>query len=212
MLPLVKHYRPDFLIIDAALTGVNGIDILREVTSFNDVPFIIMYCEEQNDIYWQLAYRYKADLILKKPVDPKYLLQQIQKVMSYGEKRYNNIIGYAPSVLELEKQATIMLHNLGLPARFKGFHYIRLALQFVAQDSDKLFSVTKILYPQVGEKFGVTGRSVEHSISTAIQTIWRNNANDVLNQVLGCNLQEKYLPTNVEFISLLLDAIRLRSV
>lgn len=210
VLPLVKHYNPDFLIIDTALSGVNGLDILREVTSFNEVPFVIIYCEEQNDIYWQLSLRYKADLVLQKPVDPKFLLGQIQNVMCLKENKPNKIMCFSFSVSDMEKQITVLLHNLGLPARQKGFHYLRQALQYVALDSDKLFAVTKILYPLVGEKFGVTGRSVEHSISTAIHTIWKNNGKEELTEILGCSLHNNTLPTNVEFISLLLDAIRLR--
>ena len=78
VLSLVRKYKPDFLVLDSALTGVCGLDILRQISAqIEDRPFIILYCEKQNDIYWQLAYRYSADLILEKPADPAGLIEKI---------------------------------------------------------------------------------------------------------------------------------------
>ncbi|HOA31680.1 MAG: sporulation initiation factor Spo0A C-terminal domain-containing protein [Clostridia bacterium] len=212
VLSLVRKYKPDFLVLDSALTGVCGLDILRQISAqIEDRPFIIMYCEKQNDIYWQLAYRYSADLILEKPADPAGL---IEKIYTYLTSKQDPICiddcDFTSRCLEVK--VTKVLYTLGLPPNFKGFHYLRHALILVAQDSEKLFSVTKILYSQIAEQFGVSNRSVEHSIQTAIQSIWNSCNFENLKEALGFTINTNQSPTNVEFISLLSDAIRLNMI
>lgn len=215
VLSLVRKYRPDFLVLDSALSGVCGLDILRQISAqIDDKPFIIIYCERHNDIYWQLAYKYNADLILEKPANPSNLIEHIYKYLDIHKNSLESICiddcRYKHDCLETK--VTKILYTLGLPPKFKGFHYLRHALILVAQDNEKLFSVTKILYSQVAEKFGVSNRSVEHSIQTAIQCIWNSNNLDNLQEVLGFTIKINHSPTNVEFISLLSDAIRLNMI
>lgn len=213
VLSLVRRYKPDFLVLDSSLAGICGLDILRNiVTQIENRPFIIMYCEKQNDIYWQLAYKYNADLILEKPADPTKLIEQMHKYLHTSKRQIISQDDHLETPIALEKKVTKVLHSLGLPAKFKGFHYLRLALLLVVQDNEKLFSVSKILYPQVGEQFGVSSRSVEHSIQTAIQCIWNSNCKEDLEEALGFSISDDGSPTNVEFISLLSDAIRLNMI
>ena len=52
----------------------------------------------------------------------------------------------------LENRVTDMLHEIGIPAHIKGYHYLRDAIMMAVEDMDVLNAITKILYPTVAEK------------------------------------------------------------
>ena len=45
-----------------------------------------------------------------------------------------------------------MLHEIGIPAHIKGYHYLRDAIMMAVNDMDVLNAITKILYPTVAKK------------------------------------------------------------
>ena len=47
---------------------------------------------------------------------------------------------------------TNMIHEIGIPAHIKGYHYLRDAIMMAVEDMDVLNAITKILYPTVGEE------------------------------------------------------------
>lgn len=47
-----------------------------------------------------------------------------------------------------------MLHEIGIPAHIKGYHYLRDAIMMAVNDMDVLNAITKILYPTVAKNTG----------------------------------------------------------
>ena len=47
---------------------------------------------------------------------------------------------------------TNMLHEIGIPAHIKGYHYLRDAIMMAVEDMDVLNAITKILYPTVAKE------------------------------------------------------------
>ncbi len=213
VLPLVKRYNPEFLILDITLPVVDGIEVLSRMQSVMDnKPFIITYCAGYYDLFWNIAYKSGADIILQKPADPNDLVQRIIKVYNVSLKRLDTDQSVPdPRNFILEKKITHVLNTLGIPVKYKGFQYIREALVTVLNDNSKLFSVTKILYPDIGGKFGVSSRSVENSITKVIQSLWFSENKYIFTDRLGCNPKDAP-PTNVEFLYLISDAIRLEMI
>ena len=56
---------------------------------------------------------------------------------------------------------TNMLHEIGIPAHIKGYHYLRDAIMMAVEDMDVLNAITKILYPTVAKKYQTTSSRVE---------------------------------------------------
>ena len=135
----------------------------------------------------------------------------IEKIYTYLTSKQDPIYNDCDFTSRCLEVKVTKFFTPGLP-QFQRFHYLRHALILVAQDSEKLFSVTKILYSQIAEQFGVSNRSVEHSIQTAIQSIWNSCNFENLKEALGFTINTNQSPTNVEFISLLSDAIRLNMI
>ena len=59
-----------------------------------------------------------------------------------------------------------MLHEIGIPAHIKGYHYLRDAIMMAVNDMDVLNAITKILYPTVAKKYRTTSSRVERGNST----------------------------------------------
>ena len=49
--------------------------------------------------------------------------------------------------IDLETRVTDMIHEIGIPAHIKGYHYLRDAIMMAVEDMDVLNAVTKVLFP-----------------------------------------------------------------
>lgn len=111
----------------------------------------------------------------------------------------------------LEKDVTDMIHEIGVPAHIKGYHYLREAIMMCVQDVEMLNSITKILYPTIAEKFQTTSSRVERAIRHAIEVAWSRGRMETIDELFGYTINTgKGKPTNSEFIALIADKIQLR--
>lgn len=106
---------------------------------------------------------------------------------------------------------TDIIHQIGIPAHIKGYHYLRKAIVLSVNDQKMLENVTKLLYPTVAEDFSTTSNRVERAIRHAIETAWNRGNIDVLTDMFGYTVNaNKGKPTNSEFIALITDMLRLK--
>ena len=112
---------------------------------------------------------------------------------------------------DMEVVVTEMIHQLGVPAHIKGYHYLRNAIMHSIKDPEMLESVTKLMYPTVAKEYGTTPSRVERAIRHAIEIAWDRGDVDTLNSFFGYTVNTgKGKPTNSEFIALIVDKIKLR--
>ena len=112
--------------------------------------------------------------------------------------------------LNLEGRVTDMIHEIGIPAHIKGYHYLRDAIIMAVEDMDVLNAITKVLYPTVAKKHQTTASRVERAIRHAIEVAWSRGKLDTLDDLFGYTVSNgKGKPTNSEFIALIADTIRL---
>ena len=112
---------------------------------------------------------------------------------------------------QLELMITEIIHQIGVPAHIKGYHYLREAIILSIKNSDIINSVTKLLYPTVAKKHNTTASRVERAIRHAIEVAWDRGNIDVLDSYFGYTIQnERGKPTNSEFIAMISDKLRLK--
>ena len=112
--------------------------------------------------------------------------------------------------IDLETRVTDMIHEIGIPAHIKGYHYLRDAIMMAVEDMDVLNAVTKVLYPTVAKLYQTTASRVERAIRHAIEVAWSRGKLDTLDGLFGYTVSNgKGKPTNSEFIALISDTIRL---
>ena len=92
--------------------------------------------------------------------------------------------GQTPGGENLENRVTNMLHEIGIPAHIKGYHYLRDAIMMAVEDMDVLNAITKILYPTVAKKYQTTSSRVERAIRHAIEVAWSRGKLDTLDETV----------------------------
>ena len=114
------------------------------------------------------------------------------------------------SLVNLEARVTDMIHEIGIPAHIKGYHYLRDAIIMAVEDMDVLNAITKILYPTIAKNHKTTASRVERAIRHAIEVAWSRGKLDTLDDLFGYTVSNgKGKPTNSEFVALIADTIRL---
>ena len=110
----------------------------------------------------------------------------------------------------LKIQVTEILHQIGVPAHIKGYHYLRDSIIMAIETPDIINAVTKQLYPGVAKRYGTTASRVERAIRHAIEVAWDRGDVDVLNSYFGYTIHNtRGKPTNSEFIAMISDRLRL---
>ena len=110
----------------------------------------------------------------------------------------------------LETKVTNILHEIGVPAHIRGYHYMREAIIMSVNDMDVLNYITKELYPSIAKKCNTTPSRVERAIRHAIEVAWNRGKIDAIDSLFGYTINNhKGKPTNSEFIALIADRLRL---
>lgn len=110
----------------------------------------------------------------------------------------------------IEIQVTDILHQIGVPAHIKGYHYLRDSILMSIENPEIINAVTKQLYPAVAKKYETTSSRVERAIRHAIEVAWDRGDVDILNSYFGYTIHtSRGKPTNSEFIAMISDKLRL---
>ena len=76
-LEIMRNTPPDLVVLDIIMPGMNGIELLKEIRTFSDVPVIVLSAiESQGMVVRQL--REGADDYLHKPFNPDELVARIE--------------------------------------------------------------------------------------------------------------------------------------
>ncbi|MBR2913683.1 MAG: sporulation transcription factor Spo0A [Oscillospiraceae bacterium] len=204
LLNTILSEKPDVVIIDSTMPHMDAIELIKKtkaeasyfpdfiVTSGYDNPFVEHQIMELGAKYFML-----------KPFDISTLADRICSLIEKKEDAKSDS-------QNLEVIVTEVIHQLGVPAHIKGYHYLRAAILASIDNSELLESVTKQLYPTVATKFNTTSSRVERAIRHAIEIAWDRGDIDILNSYFGYTVNTcKGKPTNSEFIALITDKLRL---
>ena len=165
----------------------------------------------------QKAINLGAEYYIVKPFSFDILLKRINQlagneVAETGKMNYVRSIGRGSQVQrdELELEITNIIHEVGVPAHIKGYHYLRDAIMMVVDDMELLGAVTKELYPAIAQKNNTTPSRVERAIRHAIEVAWNRGKIETIDQLFGYTVENnKGKPTNSEFIAIISDKLRL---
>lgn len=201
---------PDVVVIDTVLPNVDAIEIMKRVFAQNDGtgPGFIVTSSYDNPFVEKQVMEAGAAYYMLKPFDAAALRDRILSVVKKDEIMSQQ----SPERKgDLEIVVTDVIHQLGVPAHIKGYHYLREAILSSLSDRELLESVTKSLYPNVACKFQTTSSRVERAIRHAIEIAWDRGNVEILNSFFGYTVNtSKGKPTNSEFIALITDKLRLQ--
>ena len=219
----IVSIKPDVAIIDGVMPNLDGIGVLEKLKSESDFfPICIMLSALTNDKIIQRAMDLGAEYYVVKPFDMDVMVQRIRQLkQTVPQKKYgeifskNSIASVTPirqvaPVMTLEAKVTNILHEVGVPAHIRGYHYMREAILMAIDDMDVLNYITKELYPNIAKKCSTTPSRVERAIRHAIEVAWSRGKVDAIDNLFGYTVNtNKGKPTNSEFIALISDRLRL---
>ncbi len=215
LLQYMKEYSmPDIVIMEAKMAGLDAAGLIREMKKLGELPIIIITSDYAAPMLEQELMYMGAKVFMVKPIDPSELMKAIGEVGSGGVAAaidFSPAITDTPEQQDLECIVTDIIHQIGIPAHIKGYHFLRYAIMLSVENSEMINSITKLLYPTVAAKFNTTSSRVERAIRHAIELAWDRGDLDVLNSYFGYTIRNtKGKPTNSEFIALISDKLRLQ--
>lgn len=203
ILDSIRNDPPDVVVIDITLQNGDVLSIMKKVRELGvKFPVFVVTSSYDNEFIERQVMENGASKFLLKPYDAEDLCSAI-----------NSAIGDRATSLsdDMEIVVTDIIHQLGVPAHIKGYHYLRTAILYSIEDKTLLDSVTKLLYPTVAGIYDTTSSRVERAIRHAIEIAWDRGNVDTLNAFFGYTVDTgKGKPTNSEFIALITDKLRLR--
>lgn len=207
LLEMIKSDAPDVVVMDAILPHMDAIELMKKVqASGGKRPQFIVTSAYDNPFIEKQVMQGGAAYFMLKPFEISALGERITSLTQGGMTGRN-----APGTENMEIVVTDVIHQLGVPAHIKGYHYLREAILSSIEDPELLESVTKLLYPTVAKRFDTTSSRVERAIRHAIEIAWDRGNLDTLNAFFGYTVNTcKGKPTNSEFIALITDKLRLQ--
>lgn len=207
LLETIKSDAPDVVVMDAILPHMDAIELMKKVqASGGKRPQFIVTSAYDNPFIEKQVMQGGAAYFMHKPFEISALGERITSLTQGGMTGRN-----APGTENMEIVVTDVIHQLGVPAHIKGYHYLREAILSSIEDPELLESVTKLLYPTVAKRFDTTSSRVERAIRHAIEIAWDRGNLDTLNAFFGYTVNTcKGKPTNSEFIALITDKLRLQ--
>lgn len=208
---LCESVIPDYVIVDLLLSKGDGISVSMRVKEINPKCKIIMISDFTNKEIINEAMRSGAEYCMIKPVNAKMLVERIK---CFAREEVGEVIkeeSIRRSTVE-EKISKIFI-NVGIPPHIKGYNYLREGVKMAIENPEIINSITKKLYPMIGEKYNTTASKVERAIRHAIEVAWNRGRIETINAIFGVRAyvgSEK--PTNGEFIALVADKMLLEGV
>lgn len=203
---LAQQYKPDGVIMDLVLSGIDGLEAIRQLKQLEVAPKILVCSSYISGDLAGTAAECGADYLLTKPCRPETLFERLRVLLSHGLDCRGE--GDSLTAQDLERQVTAIIHEVGVPAHIKGYQYLREAIIFTVNDMDAINAVTKVLYPAVARRFGTTASRVERAIRHAIEVAWDRGDLDTLQKYFGYTVSNsKGKPTNSEFIAMISDRL-----
>lgn len=208
LLEAIRSEEPDVVIVDGIIPGIDAAELIKRCDSFVNKPFFIVTSAYRNAFLERQIMSVENAYFMLKPLDTDMLVNVINSAakmdMAPDDPRRQT---------DLKMVVTDIIHQIGIPAHIKGYHYLREAILLSLDDPDMLESVTKQLYPTVAKKFSTTASRVERAIRHAIETAWDRGDLDTIQNLFGYTVSVgKGKPTNSEFIALITDNLRLKYI
>ena len=207
--------RPQAVLCDVFMPHSDAIGVMRRVQEQEDLPqpqFMVLSGFDNMALQKEVM-QSGARYYFLKPFDTEVLAERIVQLISSPEEergKSGKTVPFSSGGQDMELMVTEMIHQIGVPAHIKGYHYMRESILLSVKDPEVMNAVTKVLYPTVAKKFATTASRVERAIRHAIEVAWDRGDVDTLNAYFGYTIHNsRGKPTNSEFIAMLSDKLRL---
>lgn len=217
IIEIIENSSPDVVIMDLFMPRIDAIGIITTVRKNHriEMPTFIVVSSFGRPSLEREVMSAGASYFMIKPINYSDIIEKILQISyksqlnSSKDQNPKEIINYSNNS-NMEVKITEILHQIGVPAHIKGYHYLRNSIMMSIENPEIINSVTKQLYPSVAHNFETTSSRVERAIRHAIEVAWDRGDIDILNSYFGYTIHNsRGKPTNSEFIAMISDRLRL---
>jgi len=234
ILDTIKSDRFDVVVLEAKMPELDAVSLIDEIDNLHSYrdnpPAVIVIANYDSPQIEREVMEAGAKYYMVKPFEPSVLAKKIERIIDHPDSPEFSSAAQSPLALtglnllgnisynihdsipdSIEYIVTDIIHQIGIPAHIKGYHYLRTAILLSVEDTDMLNNITKKLYPSVAKQYSTTSSRVERAIRHAIEIAWDRGNVDTLNGFFGYTIHTaKGKPTNSEFIALIADKLKLK--
>lgn len=225
-LDMIGKTEPDVVVLDITMPRQDGMAVLEQMADVAPErrPRVIVLTALARDDIAKRFTEMGADYFMLKPFDLEMLAERIRQ---FGAERTGEepaepasvpavVSAMQPSFpaeeADMQSKITSLLHEMGMPAHFKGYHYLREAVLMAASGPETAGgSLSKEVYPALAEKYNATPGGVEAAIRNGLIACWEKGNREFLEQLAGQSqrVREGRFPTNSMIIAKLADRLRM---
>lgn len=214
LLEKIQEVSPDVVLTNLFMPRLDGIGVMKAVhaKSAASHPLFVIVSNFTSPTLEREVMMSGAAYFAVAPFDASDLAERILQLCSISGFKISASVQQTKGSAEpsLEIQVTEILHQIGVPAHIKGYHYLRDSIIMAIENPDIINAVTKQLYPGVARRYNTTASRVERAIRHAIEVAWDRGDVDILNSYFGYTIHNtRGKPTNSEFIAMISDRLRL---
>lgn len=211
ILSAISSEKPDLVVMSALMIHVDALGIIRSFKGRTDTPRFIVTSAFDNPLISREVMQSPNCSYMLEPFELPELYDRIDMLFGFDMPKAKALSRKSYTNHDLEVMITEIIHQIGVPAHIKGYHYLREGILLSVKDMGMINSVTKLLYPTVAKKFGTTASRVERAVRHAIEVAWDRGDVDTLDSYFGYTVQNsRGKPTNSEFIAMIADKIRMK--
>lgn len=164
-LQMVRERKPDIMILDLMLPGMNGWDVCRKIRRESDIPILMLTArDEESDRL--VGLEIGADDYVTKPFSPKEVVARVKAILRrvYKEVVHHDQIRAGDLTIDLERhQVKRSDQHIELtPTEFK-------ILELLAADAGKVYSRLQL----VEQTLGYTYEGYERTIDAHVKNLRR---------------------------------------
>lgn len=222
-LQIVEETKPNVLILDITMPYLDGIGVMEKLAEFEQPPIVIILTAFEQEAMIQRLITMGASYYMVKPFDASTLIERIRQFAKNQQHSRLKTIKTSedPGIYainrrektnsQLELEVSKLFHEMGIPAHFRGYAYLRDAIIMAAREVEVLGNITKNLYPRIAEKYRSSASGVESAIRHTIEIGWERGNSDFIRDFFGAENGKNRFPTTASFIAKVADKLRLES-
>jgi two-component system response regulator (stage 0 sporulation protein A) len=217
LLDTIKSDRFDVVVIEAKMPELDAVCLINEMNAaLENPPIVVVIANYDSPTAEREVMEAGAKYYMVKPFEASVLGTKIERLLDGSQASQLDLKQVSYSIHDtipdnIEYVVTDIIHQIGIPAHIKGYHYLRTAILLSVEDTQMINCVTKLLYPTVAKQYQTTSSRVERAIRHAIEIAWDRGNVDTLNSFFGYTIHTaKGKPTNSEFIALISDKLKLK--
>ena len=193
-LQMMESFRPDVMVLDLLLPGVDGVTLLQKAVDRGLHPTVLATTRFFSDYVLEAMERLSVGYVMVKPCELSAVAERLGDLIQREEETCE--------VTQPDMRTVVdnVLRELSFQTHPRGYATLREALLETIRSPGQ--QVTKTLYPTIGKLCGGNTEQVEHAIRRMIHQAWTYRNQEIWDSYFGIGSDGKTTkcPTNKVFI------------